>query len=389
MSSETTPTHGDSLSLAILIHVVRQQYDHVKKARLPVAVLSNILKAASEFDVQDTSLDLRPKFCALWNRFVLKARSDKMIAWYILRPIRGVYVALHQDTNSAPTRFSPSTNDLARILEEPSTYPLCNVRGHHRGPTPHIHDVSASTTFSRAPLYDSAALSPVPISRSTDAPSLSAPSVHVGQDLTYTPPLDSNISDPVPLQPAYQPTVDSRRTPATSLDLLTPRATQDGDDPATPFTWKLSASSRASTSTSLPSAITVLHTAHRPSPSDVPDIPSSPTAVLDNMLHTGSHSLMLTPATYCSSPQLIPAPVLGPATEGEGSTRVGSRKDKDALGPSAIRKNVMAVPGFSSQPPSPPSVSGVASTGPLRGSLNAEHTGGHPPHPLHGQYDFV
>ncbi len=375
--------------------------------------------------LQDTSLDLQFKFCALWNQAVLKAqddndtKNDTLITWYILRCIRDVYIALHQDTISAPARFSPSTNDQDWILREPSSYPLCNEPGHQPSSTPHIHEVSASTTFACAVLHDSAALCPVPSTNSSDAPSLSVPApVHV--DLTHVPPLDNNTSVPVSLQPAYRSTVESRRTPATSPDSVTARATEGGVDAtasSTPLpTPELSAaSSHPSTleaSTSPPGAITVQRTAHRRTPSDVPDIPwSPPIAVFDNMLPTdpplssnsavtGSdrassspepHTSMLAPtAPSPSPPRPIAALDLGATAEGEGSTHASSREDKDALGPSsAIRKNFMAAPDLSPQSSSLPSSIGVATAGTSRSSLDAKHTGDHPPHPSHSQYDIV
>ncbi|KAI9461973.1 hypothetical protein BJY52DRAFT_1222175 [Lactarius psammicola] len=176
-----------------------------------------------------------------------------------------------------------------------------------------------------------------------------------------------------------------------------------------------SASSRPPTSrasTSPPSAITVQHTTHRRTSSDIPNIPSSPpTAVLDNVPPTGlplssdspvtgsdhassspeSHSSMLAPvAPGPSPPRLISALDLGVATEGEGShAHAGLRKDNDPLDPSAIRKNIMTAPDLSRQEPSPPSVTGVAIAGPSRSSLDAEHMGDHPPHPLQGRYDIT
>ena len=58
--------HGDSLSLAILIHVTRQQFNHFGNQFWPSAV-SSVLAAASKFNVQDTSPELQHQFCALWN----------------------------------------------------------------------------------------------------------------------------------------------------------------------------------------------------------------------------------------------------------------------------------------------------------------------------------
>ncbi|KAH9023425.1 hypothetical protein EDB85DRAFT_2151116 [Lactarius pseudohatsudake] len=55
------------------------------------------------------------------------------MAFLTLRPIRNVYTALHQDTGSAPTRFSASSDDSDRILFNLSSYPVCNVVGHIHG----------------------------------------------------------------------------------------------------------------------------------------------------------------------------------------------------------------------------------------------------------------
>jgi hypothetical protein len=58
----------------------------------------------------------------------------------VLGPIRNLCIALHQGTDSALTRFSPSTGDDDLNLSYRTTYPLCQVTGH-------IHDVSASTAL--------------------------------------------------------------------------------------------------------------------------------------------------------------------------------------------------------------------------------------------------
>ena len=57
--------HGESLSLAILIHVVQQQFIHSRKMSWQTSDFSLVLEAASKFNRQDTSLDLQHEFCAL------------------------------------------------------------------------------------------------------------------------------------------------------------------------------------------------------------------------------------------------------------------------------------------------------------------------------------
>jgi hypothetical protein len=104
--------HGANLSLAILIHVTRQQFIHFRNPSWPSKAISDVLRAASSFDVQDTSPELQHEFCALWNEIVREARKSlSNIPKEVLGPIRNPYIALHKDTNSAPTRFSLSTGD--------------------------------------------------------------------------------------------------------------------------------------------------------------------------------------------------------------------------------------------------------------------------------------
>ncbi|KAI9445699.1 hypothetical protein BJY52DRAFT_1194157 [Lactarius psammicola] len=203
-------TQGDTLSLAILIHVTRQQFRHYRELSWPSYAFSNVLEAASEFNVQDTSPELQHEFCALWNRIVHKVQDDNngWMAGFILKPIRHVYIALHQDTDATPARFSATTGNQDEILRRPSSYPLCDIPGHHPDSIPHIHDDSASTTFAHIAAPASVA--------SPDAPSSSVPaSLHI---LTDVPPLNNDIYAPVSFHPAHQTTVESLRIPVTSLD---------------------------------------------------------------------------------------------------------------------------------------------------------------------------
>jgi len=63
--------HGDNLSLAVLIHITRQQFSHYWKQSWPEDGFSKVLEAASKFNVQDTLPELQHEFCALWNQIVL------------------------------------------------------------------------------------------------------------------------------------------------------------------------------------------------------------------------------------------------------------------------------------------------------------------------------
>ena len=65
----------------------------------------------------------------------------------ILSLIHHIYIALHQDTDFAPTEFTASTADNHYILDQASSYPLCNIQG-HAVPEEIVHASAAtSTTF--------------------------------------------------------------------------------------------------------------------------------------------------------------------------------------------------------------------------------------------------
>ena len=171
-------THGDSLSLAILNHVTRQQFSHFRESSWPRHEFSEVVEEASKSNIRDTSPEVRREFCALWNQIVRKARNDndRWIAFEILRLVRNVFVTLHQGADSATVRFPSSTGDDDAILWEPFLYPVCNIPGHHQDSTPHIHDDFSSTTFARGVPHDHDNTAPVPSFLTTrpHMPSLSA-----------------------------------------------------------------------------------------------------------------------------------------------------------------------------------------------------------------------
>ncbi|KAN0139071.1 hypothetical protein V8E53_003073 [Lactarius tabidus] len=121
----------DNLSLAIFLHIVRQQFSHIGDSSWPVDSFSKVLEAAPKFKAQNALPALQHKFCTLWNEIVLKARTDDnwTIAGDILGKMHGVYKSLHPDTNSAPTR--PPAPGADNVV----TYPECNVPD-HADPTP-------------------------------------------------------------------------------------------------------------------------------------------------------------------------------------------------------------------------------------------------------------
>ena len=287
--------HDDSLSLVILIHFVRMQFTHFRKTYWPESDFSYVLAEASNFDAKDTSPGLQHQFCALWNQIVnrVQGSNDWQMASYILRPIRNVYLTLHQDTDSAPTQFSAGTGYYDDILWEPSSYPVCKVPDHRSDSTPHIHDDAVSETLARAiphdpniPAFVPSLASPDPTSSSTRAP------FPLDEILTNTLPLNNQISVPVSTQVIGPTTTEGCRLPPTSPGLVTTCARHGNIDPSRTTQPSMSGPFPKSNAAASPSAgFAVGRTELSRIPSGDLNVLSSPspiTPVLDDIPPTGA-----------------------------------------------------------------------------------------------------
>ncbi|KAF8268425.1 hypothetical protein EI94DRAFT_1727689 [Lactarius quietus] len=384
-------THGDNLSLAILIHVTRQQFSRFEELYWPWPQVSKVIKAASNFNAQDTSPELQHEFCALWNQIVLDVQGDnKMcLAFFVLRRIRNVYVALHQGTDAAPTLFSASTDDEDRILWDPSAYPLCNIPTHH--PYSNAH-VPASTAIPRTVMCSSA-LIPAPISSTGDAasPPILA-RVHTDENSIVAPLFNNNMSAPASFHAAHWTAAGGLRDSATSPDpaiASTVREIETSTRSMPPTTDEASISPSSIPLTGAGSDKNNADLAH----SDAADAPSSAVLELelkpDDTLLTVSHLSIPASTSFGTSPWPS-APELSAVASDKGTD---SREDRVALDPPsvnrAIQANTMAILDPLLQPPSQPSATDLAIASPSLREPNAEHTGDHPPYTSHGQYDIV
>ena len=272
---------GDSLSLVILIQVVRRQFIHFGEwSSTQKKKFSTVLGEASRFDAKDTSSELQHEFCALWNQSVNEAHdsNDMYMVIYILQPIRKVFLALHQDTDSAPTQFSASTSTLSLVVWEPSSYPLCKVLDHHSDSTPHTHNDRVSVTQARAIPHDPNDAAFVP---STTSPDPTPSSTHAPlPGFTDALPPDEQISVPISTQVIGQTTNEGHRIPAMSPSpVIEPSRTTQ---PST------SSPSHSNVSASQSADIVVGHSALSRTPSDALNVRSSPSPApgLDAVLPT-------------------------------------------------------------------------------------------------------
>lgn len=264
------------MSLAILIHIFRQQFTLFRNQPWLRDEFSNVLEATSKFDVQDTTLELQHVLCTLESNRSQGAERRRPIAWYILKPIRHIYTTLHGDADSAPTRFSTFIRDHDQILWRPSSYPLCNVPSHHPDSTPHTHDASeASKTSAHSVLHGDDALVPVYLDNTFDAPSI-----------------HDKVVVPISFHPAHQTTTKSQHVSTTSPDPAPARRgvglSARSVPPPVPERPETSASLPPLPPTSPPSAVALEYSAYPQTYSDSPDFVSSPSPnpVLENILPT-------------------------------------------------------------------------------------------------------
>jgi hypothetical protein len=121
-------THGDSVLLSIVIHISRES---ILAGSLTMGVLSSL----SKFDIRSTLPGLQHDFCTLWNEIAQKASNQGpySTANKILHDIRPLYIALHRDTDAAPTAFSAPTDSFDSIpsLGQPLSYPQYDIASHH------------------------------------------------------------------------------------------------------------------------------------------------------------------------------------------------------------------------------------------------------------------
>ena len=218
----------------------------------------------------------------------------RMMTYYILAQIRNIYLALHQGTDSAPTRFSASTDDVDRIFWSPSSYPVCNVPCHHPD-TSHIHD-TASPTFPPSVLHDNAAPLSAPPAHTPHAPSSSVPApAHVDENLVDVPLTDKALSFSTSFYPAHQTATGDPCSPGISSAPVVAGTTQDIETFPntshlfTPEPSAVTSPPKRMTLTLLPDPAAVEHTADNHTRLDDLDVSSSssPTLFLDGILSTG------------------------------------------------------------------------------------------------------
>ena len=119
--------HGDSVKLALVVHSIR----HAIRFNFSSFCL---LPPLSKFDAHNTLPGLQHEFCDLWNTLAQNARDreDPSSSISMLKATRHIYADLHPGTDAVSTSPSTSTNNvnIDHVLNQPSSYPLCNISDH-------------------------------------------------------------------------------------------------------------------------------------------------------------------------------------------------------------------------------------------------------------------
>jgi hypothetical protein len=192
---------GDSTLLAILNHLTRQA---LRTGRSEPEVLESL----SQFDIHNTTAELRHEFCALWNEIVQEASDGGFDSTptRILAGIRHLFITLHRGTDAVPNQLSTpldSVDDFDAILRQPSSYPSCNIPGHH----PDTAIVTAPK--SRIRHHSEPVIGPSVVQRPPSSPKLRRT-----QSCSHFP------TAPLPIQPNYPP-ISSPYPALVSPQLLT------------------------------------------------------------------------------------------------------------------------------------------------------------------------
>ena len=226
-------THGESVLLANLNHIIRQ----LLRSDSHWAPL-DAMRLLSQIDVHGALPELQHDFCTLWNEVVeecRKTRGRRTKPLVILSSTRKIYIALHEGTEAPPAVFSTSIDSFDNILWQPSLYPLCSNPNHLSDSVPPAHN-SGTGVASHAliithttGLHDD--LTPVPITQSpiagTDIPPIPTSNQGSATPNPTDDPSLGNIPPAMTTSSHLDLQVPSSVKPATSPDQGIPMATQD------------------------------------------------------------------------------------------------------------------------------------------------------------------
>ena len=216
---------NDSALLANFIEITRQTL----RSRSPYWNVSSLLSTCNISRAHPT---LQHDFCDLWNDIVQEVQDrngDRISAF--LKDIHHAYVALHNDIGTSAAAFSVSTADHLTLLNQPSSYPSCNIAAHRSHQLPNVsdglaEDVSHTLVYSSPqaiPLRNHVSVPGTPPSDTPGHHHSSSRADEPSPDIVTNAPQPA-ISSPVPALLSSQPFL----TPSSDITAVDTR--QEGTD---------------------------------------------------------------------------------------------------------------------------------------------------------------
>jgi Family of unknown function (DUF6535) len=305
--------HGNSVLLANLISITQAivlYHSENGDWSLFYGVSLRTLEMASRFDPKRTLPELQRGFCDLWNRLVGTAWNDndshtRLTTVQMLKRIRNVYIALHEGIDASAAALSNYTDDDDPIINQASSYPMCNTHSHIATPTPlypalPFSDAAAHTTndTTHTPATSSELHQASESALLTSTPAIVSHSVQASaaplSSLPTQVPSVFPTTDPPPA--AYKPPSASwlAPTPSTVRPTSQHASSDSGAIPSSSAHAHFGSASTPTSSISAPQTTSVPANTMTARSTDLP-LPAVAMGGPDQPRPSGSHIAMLTP----------------------------------------------------------------------------------------------
>ncbi|KAI0267248.1 hypothetical protein BGY98DRAFT_1025380 [Russula aff. rugulosa BPL654] len=213
--------YSDNILLSNAIFIIRQTIKTLIRSedhREDIAYVSKkMLELICRFDIKKTLTENQHKFCGLWNQLVVAAQDDTLpphvtsLCKMMLKSTRRLYITLHIGAISSPGIFFLSTDDEDPFLDNPESFPKCELSEHEHpdgvpelelgerqrngnGPQNLDNSMAMTPAMSRPSIPVPPATAPIHPSDSRRTPYYVPPSLPADWSYSVPPPPDLSYS---------------------------------------------------------------------------------------------------------------------------------------------------------------------------------------------------
>ena len=217
----TYSAYSDNILLSNAIFIIRQTIKTLTRSedhREEIAYVSKkMLELICRFDIKKTLTENQHKFCGLWNQLVVAAQDDTLplhvtsLCKMMLKSTRRLYITLHIGAISSPGIFFLSTDDEDPFLDNPESFPKCELSEHEHpdgvpelelgerqrngnGPQNLDNSMAMTPAMSRPSIPVPPATAPIHPSDSRRTPYYVPPSLPADWSYSVPPPPDLSYS---------------------------------------------------------------------------------------------------------------------------------------------------------------------------------------------------